>query len=764
MKRILYNIIVCGMAVLPFLTSCDIGDIPGECPDIPGAGSNSIILDIFSGTLPVTRAEAAGAETVVDYIDVLIFTEAGEYEWHERVYVAGAVTDRITLNAERESFDPDIRYWVYLVANSTHPETDFEGVDLNGLRAMTQTDRDIHLTGLSNVTGAPESFLMDGIAYLGENEPASASAVVLNDGDPANDTELKVTLRRAAAKIVVYIKRGDAVTFDSSVSGAGYYLSNMPYSTTVLAGVDGEASLRTPDIIDNDYFAWTEDQITVTAYTYAHEWADDSALERETRLVVNVPLSYVDPDDPDAEPVPRESNYYQIPVSKGKALERNTYYEVTVTVNAPGAENPSEPVELANITYSVLDWTEKTINIGGETDRPVYLTLNKDEMEMHNSSEDNTTLTFASSSDVTARITRVYYIDKFGQEQNLENIDGDEYGINTGSEWRPSWSNRCEIRITPDEGLNGNIAVYSTIPENNTIRYIEFEVANEDDVTPRMVTVAQYPLTYITNVEGWYSYRDDFVSEASDGTEGVTTWELLAGKRINKGTRYTTAQVPYNDRDAWICGCSWNSNRMSWSYGKTETGFFGSKIAYNFNPNTGLSNIGYIRWSENRNFWNNNYSYDTWYVSEDLSNHRMYHVTITVSSSEYTLGKPRLNEDGFTDGGADNAELVSPSFMLASQLGAVMAIEDIEGAAQHCERYVEVSRDGTVYDDWRLPTRAEIMIIYEYQNDSEVMDEVLAGDRYWSASGLVNKPGVNRPSDQAIRCIRDAYGDVSAGN
>ena len=39
------------------------------------------------------------------------------------------------------------------------------------------------------------------------------------------------------------------------------------------------------------------------------------------------------------------------------------------------------------------------------------------------------------------------------------------------------------------------------------------------------------------------------------------------------------------------------------------------------------------------------------------------------------------------------------------------------------------------------------------------MDEVLSGDQYWSASGLVPKPGESDPEDQAIRCIRDAYRD-----
>ena len=207
---------------------------------------------------------------------------------------------------------------------------------------------------------------------------------------------------------------------------------------------------------------------------------------------------------------------------------------------------------------------------------------------------------------------------------------------------------------------------------------------------------------------------------------------------------------------AWICGCSWN--KYGWSYSKNGTGFFGSKIAQNFNSETGLCTIYYARWSESRT--RNRpykYTYNTTTGSVNgLNNHRMYHVTITATSDEYTLGRPRIT-DGKTDPGEDNAVVVSPSFMLASQLGAVMAADNVNMAAEHCEQYVEVARDGTVYDDWRLPTRAEIEIIYKYQNDSDVMDEVLAGDRYWSASGRVPKPGIGQTEDEAIRCIRDAY-------
>ena len=58
---------------------------------------------------------------------------------------------------------------------------------------------------------------------------------MLNNGTEADNTELQVTLRRAAAKIVVRIKKGDYVEFGDrprpEASQAGYYLRNMPYTT-----------------------------------------------------------------------------------------------------------------------------------------------------------------------------------------------------------------------------------------------------------------------------------------------------------------------------------------------------------------------------------------------------------------------------------------------------------------------------------------------------------------------------------------------------
>ncbi len=98
--------------------------------------------------------------------------------------------------------------------------------------------------------------------------------------------------------------------------------------------------------------------------------------------------------------------------------------------------------------------------------------------------------------------------------------------------------------------------------------------------------------------------------------------------------------------------------------------------------------------------------------------------------------------------------------MIASQLGAVTSTNNSVMPAKHCEQYVEVDMDGNVYDDWRLPTAAEVKIIMKYQNSSPAMDKVLTGDQYWCASGVVETSTgamVSNPGASPIRCIRDSY-------
>lgn len=708
MKRILNTLLISAVSVLAF--SCQ------EMPDIDMASNESIVLDISSG---LTKAADTDVESFVSHLDVIIFdvdgTLPGNKVYSGRYNVNNASS--VTLNAKRSSFPAGSRYYVYLIANSTLPEADFTAVTTyNDLVDKKQEDYDLHLTGLT-VEGAPKYFLMDAVA----EDADGASPVVLNNGVLSDNTVLSALLTRAAAKVVVNIKASEKVEFKNFTVAEGsegglYYLRNMPYDAYLLAEAREDEDIRTAKVrntskTNNAYFTWNPSadsrNVSLTTYVYPNNWADNSILERETSIVVNLPMIFTS----DGTSTDYKNSWYKIPMTDEKMFRRNNYYEVNIDLNRPGAATESVPEELEDIYYSVTEWTVQDIFVGGD-DRPKYLSVNKESMEMHNIAVDATTLEFASSSPVTITVKDVYYYDKFGQKTPVS----------------------PDITGTTDGGIAGNITVNSPVPTNNAIRYFTLVVTNQEGIT-REVTVAQYPLEYITNQQGWYSYRSDFYT----GTYAPTTYEYKGSRRV---------------------AADWSNNSWNYSTSVQNNYFFGSKVA-RMNDD-GTSRLYYYSWSQYGSTVNTNAGNLT-----SLDNARMYHVQITSSSGKYTIGIPKQDANGFTDDGEDNAELVSPSFMIASQLGATQPPTSVEQAERHCREYVEVhdpdnnpDTDNAIhYDNWRLPTAAEIQIIIDFQYaENAAMDEVLSGPYYWSATGQVNNPGSGDDGTQsAVRCIRDVY-------
>ena len=142
----------------------------------------------------------------------------------------------------------------------------------------------------------------------------------------------------------------------------------------------------------------------------------------------------------------------------------------------------------------------------------------------------------------------------------------------------------------------------------------------------------------------------------------------------------------------------------------------------------------------------------------NLTNNRMYVIQITSTiGSQYTIAHPKKESDGST-----KDHVVSPAFMIASQLGAVLSAGfDKNTALTHCKTYREVAKnsDGTEtkFDGWRLPTEEEISIIIKYQTDStSPIDKVLAGAAYRTMNKTTKAPGIaNANSGNFVRCVRD---------
>ena len=762
-----------------------------------------------------TRGEVADNEyeSAMKHIDVVIYEYNGNGTYtpfhYERVNVSATPTGKAKISKTKRDFKESIPYRFYIIANSTLTSSAYHDKNGNILDHKTfltldQTDNYIHLSGIEfGVQGSiyPQMFLMDGIAYMGESEPADGGNIVINDPKTDEDVTIKVTLRRAAAKVQITITPGNMVTLTQELMAKsnGYMVRNMPIRTTLTA--EGGYPLndagknpywKSSTISQTPYFELipikdaegktTNYQVKITLYCYSHTWTKDEVFERGTSVVVMLPMKY--------DGVEYLNNYYQISFSKMEGtlnnsyhlIKRNTYYDLRINLNAPGAEDFNEPEAIEDIHYFTAPWEMVELEVSGE-DTVKYLKVNKNELYMYHTDELLDELYYSSSSpvEVTYVNNSCYYYDKYNQKVNVTDrtILNNIYGT------------------VDEDATSGNVAVHSPDPTNNTIRYFKLKVRNQEGME-EIIDVKQYPLIYITNNLPWYSYRDDYYYRTTGGhqfrkdvgTTLPTAGDLPTTYQYQGDHIVSVYKIDGVDLKTKTAKYTYTSELQNGSYCWTASKVRGNKV------NNKHYTINYYYYSYERtggSYYRPTYGWVLKTSKCEDHNVRNYHVRVMASSKDYTLGRPALDEYGFTAGDADNAKLVSPSFVIASRLGAVLSTysglstmtndKKLVVFADHCKNYVEVEdvnddgkTKGEVYDNWRLPTEAELNIIIELQggngDNADAIDFLLNGQYYMSASGPVYNPkntagnnsttlpALSNPwnaTDVAIRCVRDAY-------
>lgn len=802
MKNRILNILLLLMTVLP-VVSCDI--LFDDISTTPNEGA--IVLHFHTPDVAVKGTiEDNACESYMSHLDVLIY----EYEnssytpfHYERISVSATPQGTVSLHKTKNDFKKNVGYKFFVIANSTLDESIFKNEDTiisyDKFLDLDQTDELIHLSGVDHHImnpHYPQMFLMDGVAYMGASEPATPGRVVVNDPNVNDDVILKVTLRRAAAKILITIIPGDQVTFDSKLMALsdGYLIRNMPNRTTLAA--EGGYPLNengakpyweSTTISQSPYFNMVKvkdengverDGMQLTAYCYSHEWLKDYVFERGTSVVMMLPLKYKESDD--AEEVEYINNYYQFSVTKNLKIKRNTVYDLRIKLNAPGAEDITTPEKVEDIQYFTAPWEVVDLPISGENTFK-YLKVNKEKIYMYNVADDNTSLYFSSSSPVTVTLVpkSAHYYNKYSVKQTLDDNSNEVKSIKAS---------------TAEGAVSGNISVHSDIPTNNTIRYFQLKVTNQEGLT-EYVDVEQYPLIYITNGLPWYSYRDDYYYRTGEGhtfrdnTDKLQTAGDAPATYRNPGDHIVSVyQINDVNTQTKKVTYTYSSLTPSNNHGFTASKYRGDKVS-----NSENYSIRYYYFSYGRSggsWWGGGGSYSWTMNNSECEKHnvRNYHIRMMASSGNYILGRPRLDEYGYTSSDEENSKLVSPSFVIASRLGAVLSTysgldnmsndKKLVAFADHCKNYVEVDdvnddkKDPVeVHDNWRLPTEAELKIIIDIQGASGVnadaIDYLLNGAYYMSASGPVYNPknadgedelaDPMKATDVAIRCVRDAF-------
>lgn len=714
----------------------DLSGVPGT--SFPTEDGLYVSLQV-DDKAPVTVAtRSAGVdelgENTVSRVDLFLFD--GNSTFVKHVPVTDGNTTRACLYSGsnwRNSLTAS-SYTLYALANYTG-ETDLSTVTtLDALRALTHTD--------ANILGssADRTFLMDGKVDFTSADLGTGSVVVLEDGKA-------IQLRRAAAKVEVTLTIAEGVGF--TPTGLSAQVVNYATCTAAFAESNAPADrgLRsmesdTDELVYQPFVDGKEAKLRF--YAYVNDWTNN--LQTETMLLVNIP--YEENGTP-------KDNYYKVPLlpamTTPQVLERNTHYQITATVNIVGSEEPEEPTPLESARFEIAPWKNDAVTVG-DSDSPTYLILSEYLIDIRNT-DGYDSLKFYSSSPIKVELASVEDLETAAQEVGFtypgEGTLAPVFFVNAFNQRMVP--DGVDVTATPSSATatTGNISISSPNPDNLTVRYITLKVTNNDNLT-RYVIVQQYPLTYITGVQGSYSYLTTYSGGWPRGLsriEGYTIPQSVRaglgghiGNDVDMKSKFYMPNMPYNgvgspsDPDGELKGVP--------EYGR----------------------IYRIDGSYSDNVRDN----------EPASNNRMYNVTITATSDEYIISHPVMN-GGVVAQTEENNNFVSPSFMLASQLGNASAMSWAD-AQTNCRNYVEVSMDGRhVYDDWRMPTLAELKIIAQYQNSApDVMFEVLETDTeltpyYWTAIESIafstnELTGGRYTGERRIRCVRDVKPGENVNN
>lgn len=528
---------------------------------------------------------------------------------------------------------------------------------------------------------------------------------------------IPVNLARAAAKIALTIH----VDVEGYTAGqAKWQLKNYNAKTTIF-GSNTESELKDGEMVETQ---GGSGEYTVTTYSYATQWNDDT---KAPAIYLQVPLT-ADGNT--------EMNYYKIPVRDPKAtgedakkLNRNTIYTIDAKINNKGGSSEIGYITTGKVVYDVLPWSD-----GGTTDidaNTSYLMVTPKVVYMKNVDKDMS-VTYKSSSPVTIVKKEVYYIDN----ENHKEVYSEAYvetvyettkeNVWVDGHWEWDWNGRHWV-----EGY-----------------YEEKEVKKEVQFKP-------YPTKIeLQNEKDGENLGGKIVIKSPIPKNRFSKYIVLTLKNAEgKEATVKYKQSPLIETQNFFGDYS-SRSVAGWAYRRPN-----GELVRN-----GLKKSDYEGGYNAKYYENGDIKYFSDKTSSGKTNNRMYIIQVSsTKNSKYNIAHP--NTDKAT--GYTNDEVVSPAFMIASQLGAVYSSKfNQDKAKTHCETYREVKKENgkqVIYDGWRLPTKTEIQFIVDFQQESfkrndnkeiKPIKPVLQGAYYYTLNNKSVETGYSS-SGTFVRCVRD---------
>ena len=457
---------------------------------------------------------------------------------------------------------------------------------------------------------------------------------------------------------------------------------------------------------------------TIVTYAYPHTWTSETALDETPAILLSIlggPLEGFDGT--------QSFHYYYIPLCEvGKTkTERNNLYKVNAVISSFGSSEAVSGNDV-QLTYEVMPWaTAKEADINAVPSDYIMAVPNNYSFKGGVVGSPQTAqIKFYASGNVTLSNLVGQYKDKTGTWQT----------VSLGNGVFTATKNQASGATT------GTVDLSSWVPTNGTSRRVRFTLTC--GTKSQTVTIVHFPLDFISAESGAYSTYQ-FSGWVTPGVNST-----YAASNIREG-RFVFSADSMSD---------WSDD-----YGVFHAHVFGSNgIVYDLDANgTQGSQVN----------------------NTPLRNNQMYVLQLTSSNDKYTIGRPSLtsnteevyrrnNNGTYTSletvtyyTSDDN--VISPAFMLGSQLGAVSIFSSAKFAAMHCALYKE-NNGGTDYTGWRLPTKQEVQYMIDNQlSYGDAMAEVVGGRYYWTLDG---KYAYNEHADgtgdyseengsKYVRCVRD---------
>lgn len=744
MKRyILYTLIFC-LWVTSF-ASCISEQIE---PDMPlPAGMKALTLTIQTADdSPENQSMGIRAgktelgedklnENKIDHFEVFVFNPNGSFNWRvEPEYITRTESENNTFSlsilvkeAEAHNYEGKA-FQICVVANHTKALLEGKTPSLDELRQIVET------TNL-NTGEAQPMFLMDGL--VDTKTIQWGSNPIFTVAEPLN-------LRRAAAKIRLRI-----ANINIEIDGNVYEVTDFPevklvHYTNKTSLIQGNTKY---DVQENEWVTTDYQKLakvvfpdgktyvstTIPYYAYENNWAEDS--EKETYLILKLDLT--DPEGSEVSPY-----YYRIPINyrlpvtgveeaELYQLKRNYLYDISTNIEVLGNEEESEPLEIES-SIAIQPWVALDI-IDGSIQNIHYLMVKETAPQLFNVTTRE--VDYVSDLPINVKINEAYF-EWYNQEAQLIKVvwtaeDG-KTKITTTDGTDPKTETVSEpyggATVSHDPATK-KLTITHSIPTNFVPFHIDFTVTqvlptSESGKTPlfEKVLATQFPGKYITG-------------ELSPGFAGGETvpagadfrYHSMLGVTSNGGQKnpvFYKITTLLNDSEELI-GDPTNNE------GKTKRDM----------PTNQLISPQFIIASQH---------------GMNVSTHQY------ISESGKPMGWVPFN---FLGGlGPYNQEAASPYYSKKVSVTSVQTfytpyttLEErcatyFEGEygmdGDYVEHYIdETSTDGLTPQKsrvvkktfkykgrWRMPTMAELELIYRLQEDTEsAVKHILQGKNYFSA-------------------------------